>query len=60
MSQSVEPFDPARHRRGQFSSGVSSIDNYLKLTARKHQAANVAAVFVIADDADEDHRLLMR
>jgi ribosomal protein S18 acetylase RimI-like enzyme len=52
MSQSVEPFDPARHKRGRFSSGVASIDNYLKLTARKHQAANVAAIFVIADGAD--------
>jgi hypothetical protein len=53
MSQSVEPFDPARHMRGAFSSGVASIDNYLKLTARKHQAANVAAIFVIADGAEE-------
>lgn len=53
MSQSVEPFDPARHQRVRFSSGVSAIDNYLKLTARKHQAANIAAIFVIADGADE-------
>ena len=53
MSQSVEPFDPARHKRGRFSSGVASIDNYLKLTARKHQTANVAAIFVIADKEDE-------
>jgi GNAT superfamily N-acetyltransferase len=53
MSQSVEPFDPARHKRGEFSSGVASIDNYLKLTARKHQDANIAAVFVIVDEAEE-------
>ena len=53
MSQSVEPFDPARHQRVGFSSGVASIDNYLKLTARKHQEANIAAIFVIADDTGE-------
>ena len=50
MPQSVEPFDPARHRREGFSSGVASVDNYLKLTARKLAAAHAAAVFVIADE----------
>ena len=49
MPQSIEPFDPARHNRDGFSSGVASVDNYLKLTARKLSAAHAAAVFVIAD-----------
>lgn len=49
MPQSVEPFDPARHIRDGFSSGVASVDNYLKLTARKLSAAHATAVFVIAD-----------
>lgn len=51
MPLSVEPFDPARHKRGDFASGVASIDNYLKLTAKKLSAAHAAAIFVVADEA---------
>jgi GNAT superfamily N-acetyltransferase len=53
MPQSVEPFDPARHRRANFSSGVASIDNYLKLTAKKLSAAHAAAIFIIAEEGGE-------
>jgi GNAT superfamily N-acetyltransferase len=53
MPQSVEPFDPARHSRDGFSSGVTSVDNYLKLTARKLSHAHAAAVFVVADSENE-------
>jgi ribosomal protein S18 acetylase RimI-like enzyme len=52
MYRSVEPFDPARHKRVGFNSGIASIDNYLKLTARKHQDANIATVFVLADETE--------
>ena len=53
MPLSVEPFDPARHKRGNFASGVASIDNYLKLTAKKLASAHAAAIFVIADQAGD-------
>jgi ribosomal protein S18 acetylase RimI-like enzyme len=49
MPQSVEPFNSAHHSREGFSSGVASVDNYLKLTARKLSDASAAAVFVVAD-----------
>ena len=50
MRLAIEPFDPARHKRGAFESGTPSIDNYLKLTARKLREAHAAAVFVVADE----------
>lgn len=50
MSSSVEPFDPERHKRGAFQSGTASVDNFLKLTARKLGHAHASAVFVIADE----------
>ena len=53
MPLSVEPFDPARHKRGDFVSGVASIDNYLKLTAKKLASAHAAAIFVIVDEAGD-------
>lgn len=37
-SLTVEPLDPKKHDRAAFSSGVARIDNFLKLTAKKHQA----------------------
>lgn len=52
MLLSVEPFDPARHKRGEFQTGIVSVDNYLKFTARKLFDANAAAVFVVADETD--------
>jgi ribosomal protein S18 acetylase RimI-like enzyme len=52
MPPSVEPFDPARHKRGDFQSGTASVDNFLKLTAKKLAGAHAAAVFVVADSED--------
>ena len=48
MLSNVEAFDPLRHHRNEFASGTVSIDNYLKLSAKKLSKANAAAVFVIA------------
>ncbi|MGL4489427.1 MAG: GNAT family N-acetyltransferase [Rhizobiaceae bacterium] len=52
MPQSVEAFDPARHGREAFNSGVASVDNFLKLTARKQSEANIVTLFVVADEAN--------
>jgi ribosomal protein S18 acetylase RimI-like enzyme len=50
MLLSVESFDPARHQRSDFQSGTASVDNFLKLTAKKLSAAHAAAIFVVADE----------
>ncbi len=42
----IEPFDPARHDRTSFSCGIDRLDNYLRLSARKHQEGDFARVFV--------------
>ena len=42
----IEPFDPAKHDRSDFSCGLDRIDNYLKLTAKKQQKDDFARVFV--------------
>jgi ribosomal protein S18 acetylase RimI-like enzyme len=46
-------FDPARHDRTSFCSGVSSIDNFLKFTAKKQQNADMVRVRVITDEASD-------
>ncbi len=45
----IEPFDPANHNRTAFSCGVERLDNYLKRTAKKHQAGDFARVFVAVE-----------
>jgi ribosomal protein S18 acetylase RimI-like enzyme len=42
----IEPFDPARHDRSQFACGVERIDNYLRLSAKKHQKGDFTRIFV--------------
>jgi Acetyltransferase (GNAT) family len=46
----IEDFDPALHDRESFCSGVSSIDNFLKLTAKKQQNADMVRVRVMTDE----------
>ena len=47
----IADFDPALHDRSGFCSGVSSIDNFLKLTAKKQQNADMVRVRVMTEDA---------
>lgn len=42
----IESFDPVRHDRTRFQSGATRIDNYLKLTAKKHAKGDFARVWV--------------
>jgi ribosomal protein S18 acetylase RimI-like enzyme len=48
----IEPFDPSTHDRAAFSCGVSALDNFLKLTAKKHQRDNLTRVFVAVRDRE--------
>lgn len=49
----IEPLDPRKHGRAGFSCGVARLDNYLKYTARKHQAGDFTRVWV-ATRADQN------
>ena len=42
----IEALDPNGHDRSTFDSGVARIDNFLKRTARKHQASDFTRVWV--------------
>ena len=43
---SIELFDPKKHDRRAFSCGTDRLDNFLKRTARKHQAGDFTRVWV--------------
>ena len=45
----IEPLDPVRHDRNSFSCGAGRLDNFLKRTARKHQAGRFSRVWVATD-----------
>ena len=45
----IEPLDPQRHNRAAFSCGTIRLDNFLKRTARKHQAGDFTRVWVATD-----------
>ncbi len=49
---SVEPLDPAKHRRAEFDCGVTALNDYLKNRARKEMAAGASACFVIVPEDD--------
>ena len=43
---SIEPLDPDKHDRANFSCGADRLDNFLKRTAKKHQAGDFTRVWV--------------
>ena len=45
----IGPIDPVRYYRNSFSCGAGRLDNFLKRTARKHQAGNFSRVWVATD-----------
>ena len=42
----IEPFDPVRHDRSDFSCGTERLDNFLRFSARKRQKDDFTRVFV--------------
>ena len=48
-SSRIEPFDPERHDRSSFSSGVEAVDNFFKKTAGKLARADNLRLFAMAD-----------
>lgn len=53
---SIEPFEPSRHERAEFSCGVPRLDNFLRLSARKRQKDDFTRVFVAV--AEGSRRIL--
>lgn len=45
----IEPLDPQKHDRAAFSCGTARLDNFLKRTARKHQAGDFTRVWVATE-----------
>lgn len=52
MQLCIEPFDPKRHDRSTFSCGTNRLDNFLKRTAKKHQAGGFTRVWVATDGCE--------
>lgn len=48
-----KPFDPDIHDRAAFSCGTDQIDNFLKLTAKKHQKGDYTRVWVAVGEDDK-------
>ena len=48
----IEQFDPSRHDRAAFSCGVSRLDNFLRLSAKKQQKDDMARVYVGVEDGE--------
>ena len=46
----IEPFEPARHERAEFSCGVARLDNFLRLSARKQQKDDFTRAFVAVSE----------
>lgn len=46
----IEPLDPHKHDRAAFSCGTARLDNFLKRTARKHQAGDFTRVWVATEN----------
>ncbi|WOI52222.1 GNAT family N-acetyltransferase [Parvularcula sp. LCG005] len=49
----IERFDPARHDRAGFSCGVPRLDNFLQLTAKQQQTADMTRVYVAVEDGED-------
>ena len=47
----IESFDATRHSRDGFDCGVSRLNNYLKLSAKKQQKDDITRVYVAIEDA---------
>ena len=50
-STRIEPFDPDRHDRAAFASGVDAVDNFLKKTANKLARADNLRLYAMTDAA---------
>ena len=46
----IELFDPDRHDRSEFRCGVDRLDNFLRLSAKKQQRADMSRVYVVVAD----------
>jgi ribosomal protein S18 acetylase RimI-like enzyme len=49
---SIEAFDPSRHGREGFDCGNERLNNYLRLTAKKQQKADLTRVYVATREGE--------
>ncbi|MFO1429054.1 MAG: GNAT family N-acetyltransferase [Candidatus Competibacteraceae bacterium] len=47
----LQPLSP-EHRRDEFDCGVTALNRYLQITARQHEAKNIARTFVLGTHAE--------
>lgn len=47
LSFTVEPLNPAKHRREEFDCGVVALNDFLRLRARKEMESGTSACFVM-------------
>jgi GNAT superfamily N-acetyltransferase len=50
----IEAFDPSRHGRDEFDCGTERLNNYLRLTAKKHQKSDLTRVYVVTRDGESE------
>ena len=48
----IEPFDPSRHDRRAFSSGVARIDNFFHRSLKKRQAGDFVRAWVAVEEGN--------
>ena len=48
----IEQFDRSRHDRAAFSCGVSRLDNFLRLSAKKQQKDDMTRVYVVVTNGE--------
>ena len=48
----IREFDPARHVRAGFDSGVPRLNNFIQLSARKQQKGDIARVYVALNQGE--------
>lgn len=48
----IEVFDPSRHGRKDFDCGTERLNNYLRLTAKKQQKADLTRVYVVTREGE--------
>ena len=50
----IEQFDPSKHDRAAFSCGVSRLDNFLRLSAKKQQKDDMTRVYVVVKNGESE------
>src|SRR2546428_679454 len=52
IKYSIEPLNPAKHRRGEFDCGVTALNDFIRTKARKEMETGTSACFVLVPETD--------